>query len=169
MENVITASEGISGWPKENTVRGRYYLSQVLLQQAEVSSLEMEAACRGALDELLKLDDSDITTQHRDNLPMLFDYLVHWENRLVTPRRAIVPVLSAAACTIRTNDAGVVKITAATLVEQNQAAFSINILQPLKLPMEEMEKSVQLPRISTVTLEVTKDGVPVRRAVTEAL
>ena len=159
LENTITIGQRISGWPKENTVRGRYYLSQVLLQQAEVKKslsdrvdgLKMEEASEQDLDGLLKLDDSDIATKHRGDLPMLFDYLVHWENRLVTPRKAIVPATSVAAGAIQTNGTGVVEDTVAALNERNQAAFNGNINRVLKVHAHETDERVDLP-IESVTL-----------------
>jgi hypothetical protein len=40
------------------------------------------------LEQLLALDSSGKAAEYGDNLSMLFDYLVHWECRLVTPRRS---------------------------------------------------------------------------------
>ncbi|KAK1832981.1 P-loop containing nucleoside triphosphate hydrolase protein [Podospora conica] len=95
LEYVITMSDKISGWPRENTVRGQYYLSQALLHQAasdnnlpgRVEGLNMQETARKELDLLLALDDTEIASRCQGDLSILFDYLVHWENRLVTPRK----------------------------------------------------------------------------------
>lgn len=46
----------------------------------------MEVEAKNELEILLKLDLSGKYSEYRGNYPMLFDYLVHWECRLVTPR-----------------------------------------------------------------------------------
>jgi hypothetical protein len=76
-------------WPIENIVRGKFYLSQVLkaVNPDDSTGLEMEMDAASGLEELLKLDCSGKAEEYRDNLPLLYDYLVHWECRLVTPRR----------------------------------------------------------------------------------
>jgi hypothetical protein len=88
LRNTIKTGEKSKGWPFENTVRGRYYLSQVLGRKKNEEAVTLETDAKKELDSLLKLDDTAMATRHAGDYPMLFDYLVHWENRLVTPRRA---------------------------------------------------------------------------------
>ncbi|KAK1750149.1 hypothetical protein QBC47DRAFT_310415, partial [Echria macrotheca] len=84
-----TGETKIQQWPVENAVRGRYYLSQIRKkinpQDAEAERMEQEAKAR--LEELLKLDFTGKAAEYRGDYPMLFDYLVNWECRLVTPRQ----------------------------------------------------------------------------------
>src|SRR3569833_311634 len=92
IHNTVTAGENLAGWPFENTVRGKYYLSQVLQQNSNEKSpkteaLQLEEKAKEDLYQLLQLDRSRMAARYGNNFPMLFDYLVHWENRLVTPRK----------------------------------------------------------------------------------
>ncbi|KAJ5442003.1 hypothetical protein N7445_005010 [Penicillium cf. griseofulvum] len=94
LRNVITTGEKIAGWPEENTIRGQYYLSQVLKNNFQGYSrvgeaLKLEKKAKEKLDKILKLDTTEMASKHRGNDPMLFDYLVHWENRLITPRKQV--------------------------------------------------------------------------------
>lgn len=146
----------------------------MLLQQARVKNslsdsvdgLKMEEASLKDLDELLMLDDSDMATTHRGDLPMLFDYLVHWENRLVTPRKAIAPAaaVGVAACDVQTNATNVVNIKVATVVHQNQGAFASNMTQQLTVQIRGAEnlKQVKLP-VSSSALDV--GSIPVHEKV----
>ena len=87
---LATGENKIQQWPVENGVRGRYYLSQILKRTDappdEARKMEREAI--DSLNELLKLDVSGKSREYEGDYPMLFDYLVNWECRLVTPRQA---------------------------------------------------------------------------------
>lgn len=76
-------------WPVENVVRGKYYLSQTLKKTNpnDVSAASLEKEAKEALNQLLKVDVSGKALEYGDDLPMLYDYLVHWECRLITPRK----------------------------------------------------------------------------------
>jgi hypothetical protein len=87
---VITIAEKVVDWPRENTLRARYYLSQALKGVTGFTSAEADKMEKAAIEELeafLELDDTDMG-RYKGNYPMLFDYLVHWEHRLVTPRKS---------------------------------------------------------------------------------
>lgn len=90
----IDRAAKLRSWPDENNVRGRYYLSQVRKQtpgvdaKALAAADQMEAQAKRELYRLLERDNTGMATKYEDNLPMLFDFLVHWENRLVTPRKS---------------------------------------------------------------------------------
>jgi hypothetical protein len=73
----------------ENITRGKFYLSQVLKANnpSDPAAIDMEREAKESLEELLKLDNHGTAEEYKDNLPMLYDYLVHWECRLVTPRK----------------------------------------------------------------------------------
>lgn len=76
-------------WPIEDVVRGKYYLSQVLKERDphDKNALDLEREAKDGLEQLLAVDGSGKAAEYLDNLPMLYDYLVHWECRLITPRR----------------------------------------------------------------------------------
>ncbi len=95
LRGVIATGEKLEGWPLENTVRAQYYRSQALRRLAAASNssdakaVELERTALEHLDNLLKLDRWGMADRCRGDYPMLFDYLVHWENRLVTPRQSV--------------------------------------------------------------------------------
>ena len=72
-------------WPSENIARAKYYMSRVLKQQdphnRQAAKLEQDAL--GSLQQKglgrAAADDSDYA--------ILFDFMVPWECRLVTPRK----------------------------------------------------------------------------------
>ncbi|KAJ3493113.1 hypothetical protein NLG97_g4946 [Lecanicillium saksenae] len=76
-------------WPQENVVRGNYYLSLVLKAQdpASQEALDMEREAIRQLMKFLEKDTRGMLETYGTNYPLLFDYLVHWEFRLNTPRR----------------------------------------------------------------------------------
>ena len=77
-------------WPKENVTRAKYYLSKTLiklnLESEEGHGLESEAM--SSLDEFLRNASWDQIQKYQDSedYPILFDYIVPWECRLVVPR-----------------------------------------------------------------------------------
>ena len=75
-------------WPPENIVRAKYYLSQVKKalnpDDHEASLLEEEA--KRDLHALLESETSGTARAYEGNDKLLFDYIVQWECRLVTPR-----------------------------------------------------------------------------------
>jgi hypothetical protein len=79
-------------WPVENVVRAKYYLSQTMksLDPGDTAAAVLEEEAKKGLDRLLREDPSGMASEYGDNLPMLYDYLVHWEFRLVTPRRRTI-------------------------------------------------------------------------------
>ena len=103
LHGVIIAGEEVIDWPRENTLRAKYYLSQAMKGATGLTSAEAERMEKGAIEELerfLQSDDTGMGERYKGNYPMLFDYLVHWEHRLVTPRKsdraaeaAVVPEL----------------------------------------------------------------------------
>jgi len=76
-------------WPIENRVRAKYYLAQTLLKgnthSEEARRLDLEA--KSTLEELLCLGGLESIKEYLEpkNYPILFDYIVPWECRLVTP------------------------------------------------------------------------------------
>jgi len=76
-------------WPVEKVVRGKYYLSQVWKKRDpnHKAALDLETEAKEALEMLLLADKSGKAEEYRDDMPMLFDYLVRVDCRLVTPRR----------------------------------------------------------------------------------
>ena len=74
----------------EDSVRAKYYLSQALKQQnpssEEAAILEQES--KASLHEILQKDRSGKAAAYHADYPALFDYIVQWECRLVTPRRS---------------------------------------------------------------------------------
>ena len=50
--------------------------------------MKLEAEAKDSLEELLKHGDWDRIKEYREaeNYPILFDYIVPWECRLMTPR-----------------------------------------------------------------------------------
>ncbi|KAI9888223.1 MAG: hypothetical protein M1814_000954 [Vezdaea aestivalis] len=76
-------------WPPENVVRGKFYLSQVLkeMKPNTKEAMELESEAKESLEKLLEMDKSGQAADYHADLPLLFDYLVHWECRLTTPRR----------------------------------------------------------------------------------
>jgi hypothetical protein len=78
--------------PKENIARAEYYLAQIL-KSHDASSDEadrLEATAKESLMRLLNLDASGAMERYleEEDWPMLFDYIVTWECRLVTPRKS---------------------------------------------------------------------------------
>lgn len=80
-------------WPEENTVRAKYYLSQTLtkINPPDPAAAGHAKEAKDGLDRFLAADPSGKAQELGNDLPMLYDYLVHWECRLVTPRKKIVP------------------------------------------------------------------------------
>lgn len=72
----------------ENIIRAEYYLSQVLKlarpQDDKWRDLEGEAS--KDMQSILRYGDLHKAGILDDKSAMAFDYLVHWECRLVTPR-----------------------------------------------------------------------------------
>ncbi len=89
MRDVALRTPQCAAWPAENIVRGNYYLSQVLKTKSPWNdeALSMEKEAINELNELLKKDSRGKGEEYANDYPMLFDYLVHWEFRLVTPRK----------------------------------------------------------------------------------
>ncbi|KAI6765685.1 hypothetical protein HG530_006755 [Fusarium avenaceum] len=90
---LATRTPQCAAWPNENVVRGNYYLSQVL-KAREASSSEGEELEKEAIDELmvlLKADSRGKAESYHEDYPIVFDYLMHWEFRLVTPRKPDQP------------------------------------------------------------------------------
>lgn len=75
-------------WPIENVIRGQFYLSQILKGRnpLDQAALDLEKEAKESLERLLEEDGSGRELDYRHNLPLLYDYIVHWECRLVTPR-----------------------------------------------------------------------------------
>lgn len=77
-------------WPSENVARAKYYLARALTKSNnsldEACNLDREA--KASLEKLLLRWGSDTVKEYLEpkNYPILFDYLVPWECRLVTPR-----------------------------------------------------------------------------------
>lgn len=71
--------------------RAKYYLAQVLKEthssKLEIAQLEEEA--KQSLSDLLRLDGSNTMKDYveAEDYPILFDYIVSWELRLITPRK----------------------------------------------------------------------------------
>lgn len=74
----------------EDSVRAKYYLSQTLKKQdpssEEAATLEQES--KASLHEILQKERSGKAAAYKADYPALFDYIVQWECRLVTPRRS---------------------------------------------------------------------------------
>ncbi|KAK4227029.1 hypothetical protein QBC38DRAFT_455664 [Podospora fimiseda] len=90
LRSVISVAEKVIDWPRENTVRARYYLSHALkgvLGDTDDEGNEIEASAKTELELFLRMDDTGMGTRYAGKYPMLFDYLVDWEHRLVTPRK----------------------------------------------------------------------------------
>ncbi|KAL9611296.1 MAG: hypothetical protein Q9167_004060 [Letrouitia subvulpina] len=70
-------------------VRAKYYLSQTLQQQdlpnEEATLLEQESM--QSLQQILQQERLGKAALYDGDFPILFDYIVQWECRLVTPRR----------------------------------------------------------------------------------
>lgn len=77
-------------WPSENVARARYYLSQVLkrrdLYDQHAASLEQEV--QATVAQLLRHEGLGKAVAYHDNYPILLDFMVPWECRLVTPRQS---------------------------------------------------------------------------------
>lgn len=90
LEDMTSRNSYNHAWPEENVVRGKYYLSQTLKALDDSTAAEME---RQAMDDLAKFlkevqpaGEWIETAKENGEYDILFDYLVHWEFRLVTPR-----------------------------------------------------------------------------------
>lgn len=76
-------------WPPENTTRAEFYLSQILGKRSD--SVEeagrLESKAKASLMELLRFGGWDHLQEYQDakEYLILFDYVVPWEFRLVTP------------------------------------------------------------------------------------
>jgi hypothetical protein len=83
--------------PVENVARAQYYLAQVLFQTdpEDPEALQLDRSAKESLQQLLALDGSNAMSKYRSppNYPILFDYIVPWETRLVTPRKEKVGLL----------------------------------------------------------------------------
>ncbi|KAK4446601.1 hypothetical protein QBC34DRAFT_496876 [Podospora aff. communis PSN243] len=162
LRNTINTAEKISGWPRANTVRGRYYLSQVLLRMVEEGgdatrrdeALKLEKEAKEDLDQLLKLDDSDIASEYPGNFPLLFDYLVHWENRLVTPRKPYEP--TAIPEPIQAQGSSNAAILA-NFVEQNGLACVKNAVQAIDRPLRDSDESLVVPNNVELVVRTSVD------------
>ena len=84
-------SDNNIGLPEENIARARYYLAQILKSQDTSSdeANELEMTAKKSLMRLLRLDASGTMNRYlgEEDWPMLFDYIVTWECRLLTPRK----------------------------------------------------------------------------------
>lgn len=74
----------------EDSVRANYYLSQTLKQQDPSSEKApiLEQESKASLHEILQKERSGKAAAYHADYPALFDYIVQWECRLVTPRRS---------------------------------------------------------------------------------
>ena len=76
-------------WPSENIARAKYYFSQVLKQRdpnnQQAAKVEREA--RSIVDQSLQHEGLGKAAAYRGSYPLLFDFMVPWECRLVTPRK----------------------------------------------------------------------------------
>ncbi|KAK6208485.1 hypothetical protein LQW54_006831 [Pestalotiopsis sp. IQ-011] len=87
IREAIASNKG-NQWPVENIIRAEYYLSQVLKLARPHEDEWRDLECQASKDmkSILRHDDLHKAGILDDNLAMVFDYLVHWECRLVTPR-----------------------------------------------------------------------------------
>ena len=93
-------------WPSENIARAKYYMSQVLKKRdpknQQAAKLEQEA--KNSVDQLLKHESLGKAAAYHGDYAMLFDFMVPWECRLITPRKGR-PL--AASTTLATDDRAV--------------------------------------------------------------
>ena len=77
-------------WPNENIARAKHYMSRVLKQRDHHSqpAVKLEQEARSILDQLLQHEGLEKAAAYHDDYDILFDFMVPWESRLITPRRS---------------------------------------------------------------------------------
>jgi hypothetical protein len=70
-------------------VRASYYLGRILLQLGQYDrGTVIERQARDDMADLLQMTPLEAVGQPNPTDDLLFDFLVSWESRLVTPRKA---------------------------------------------------------------------------------